>query len=192
MNKIIIASFSGSLLGLTATLDWPIRDILDLVLPLLVFSIGVSLSKTDLQKIFKTQYKLMVFPFVSLFGAFLASILVAKLFDLDVKNSVLAGSAMGFYSVPAAIASAKVSTLSGTIVLLTNLLREMLTIITAPLLSKLSNKYSLIATGGATTMDVSLPIIRKVAGEDLVPLALINGIILTIIVPTVITLLTAI
>jgi len=40
-----------------------------------------------------------------------------------------------------------------------------------------------IAPGGATTMDVTLPLIKKTAGDEMVLPALINGIVLSALVP---------
>ncbi|MBD3158883.1 MAG: DUF340 domain-containing protein, partial [Candidatus Lokiarchaeota archaeon] len=40
-----------------------------------------------------------------------------------------------------------------------------------------------IAPGGATTMDIGLPIIKKTAGDELVIPAFVSGVVLTGLVP---------
>ncbi len=90
---------------------------------------------------------------------------------------------MGFYSVPAIMVASKLGAVAGTVVLLSNMLREALTIILSPIIVKYLGKPALVAIGGSTSMDVSLAVIREVGGNSLVPLAIINGMILTIVVP---------
>jgi uncharacterized membrane protein YbjE (DUF340 family) len=71
----------------------------------------------------------------------------------------------------------------GTIALLANIFREILTLLCAPLLAKYFGKLAPISVGGATTMDTTLPIITRYSGKDLVFVAIIHGFIVDFTVP---------
>jgi uncharacterized membrane protein YbjE (DUF340 family) len=74
----------------------------------------------------------------------------------------------------------------GTLGFAANFLRELLTITTIPLMVNL-DKYAPIASGGATTMDTTLPVIMRYCGGDMLITAFSNGLILTLIAPFTIT-----
>ena len=55
-----------------------------------------------------------------------------------------------------------------------------------PVLVKYFGKLAPIASGGATTSDTTLPVIMKYSGKEYVLGAVIQGIILTLLVPIII------
>jgi uncharacterized membrane protein YbjE (DUF340 family) len=122
-------------------------------------------------------------PVLSLVGSTVFSLVYALAVEKNIKETVLAGSAMGFYSLPAILVSTNISVVAGTLLLITNMIRESITILLAPLIVKVFGKQSVVAVGGATTMDVSLAVIKEAAGDEYVPLAVLNGLVLTIGVP---------
>jgi uncharacterized membrane protein YbjE (DUF340 family) len=67
-----------------------------------------------------------------------------------------------------------------------NFLRELLTIVTIPLAVKI-DRDAPIASGGATTMDTTLPIIVRYCGSETLIVAFSSGFVLTIIAPFTIT-----
>ncbi|MCG8375720.1 MAG: lysine exporter LysO family protein, partial [Chlorobiales bacterium] len=75
----------------------------------------------------------------------------------------------------------------GVIALLSNIFREIITLLAVPLLVKYFGKLAGIATGGATAMDTTLPIIVKFTGKDYGIIAIFSGITLTILVPVLVT-----
>jgi uncharacterized membrane protein YbjE (DUF340 family) len=81
------------------------------------------------------------------------------------------------------------NTETGTLAFLTNVWREILACIIIPIAAKYFGKYAAIAPGGATTMDVTLPVIQKSVGTDMVMTAFINGAILSAMVPILVPLL---
>jgi uncharacterized membrane protein YbjE (DUF340 family) len=64
----------------------------------------------------------------------------------------------------------------------TNFLREILTIITAPVMRRV-DKYAPIASGGATSMDTTLPVIVRYSGSDMLVASFASGFILTAVAP---------
>lgn len=154
-----------------------------------MFSVGLSLGNIDILELVKKNGRFLLLPLLSLAGSGIFSLGYAVLIDKNLKATLLAGSAMGFYSLPAIMTSTQFSVTAGTLLLITNMIRESVTILLAPLIVKTFGKQSIIAVGGATTMDVSLAMVKEVAGDEYVPIAVLNGLVLTIGVPFVTTLL---
>lgn len=75
----------------------------------------------------------------------------------------------------------------GSATFLNDILRELCAIILIPTLIK---RYKLTALGlcGATSMDFTLPMLQKGAGVSIVPPAIVQGFLLTLIMPIFMTL----
>jgi uncharacterized membrane protein YbjE (DUF340 family) len=67
-------------------------------------------------------------------------------------------------------------------------MREIITLLAAPLFAIYFGKIAPISSGGATSMDTTLPIISKVSGKEYAMVSLFHGIVLTILVPFLVTL----
>jgi len=75
------------------------------------------------------------------------------------------------------------------IALLSNIIREIATLLLAPLLARYLGRLAPVAAGGATAMDTTLPIIVQVSGEEYGVMAIVSGVLLTTAVPVLVTLL---
>ena len=71
--------------------------------------------------------------------------------------------------------------------LLSNIMREMTTLLCAPLLVRWFGNLAPIAVGGATTMDTTLPIITRCSGKDFVVVSIFHGFIVDFSVPLLVT-----
>ena len=78
---------------------------------------------------------------------------------------------------------AQIAAQLGAIALLANIIRELLALVGAPLFVKLFGKYAPICSGGATTMDTTLPIITQYSGKEFAVIAILHGIIVDFTVP---------
>jgi len=188
MIRLIVSCLLGILTGVFLPTSVDVNPLFSIVLPVLLFSVGLSLGNISILNLVKQNQKLLALPVLSLIGSIVFSLIYALIFGVNIKETVLAGSAMGFYSLPAILVTTKVNVMAGSLLLITNMIRESITIILAPLIVKIFGKQSVIAIGGATTMDVSLAAIKEAAGDEYVPIAVLNGLILTIVVPFVTTL----
>jgi uncharacterized membrane protein YbjE (DUF340 family) len=74
------------------------------------------------------------------------------------------------------------------VALLANVMREVITLLAAPIFAVLFGKIAPIASGGATSMDTTLPIISKASGKEYAMVSLFHGIVLTVLVPFLVTL----
>ena len=76
----------------------------------------------------------------------------------------------------------------GTIALLANIMREIITLLGAPILRKWFGPLAPISVGGATTMDTTLPIIMQVSGKQFTVISIAHGFITDFTVPFLVTL----
>ena len=71
--------------------------------------------------------------------------------------------------------------------LLANIVREVITLLGAPLLVRWFGPLAPITSGGATTMDTTLPVITRWSGQDFVVLSLFHGFVVDFTVPFLVT-----
>lgn len=71
----------------------------------------------------------------------------------------------------------------GTIALLTNIFREIIALVGAPLLQRRFETFVPISVAGVTSMDVALPTLVQSCGQQVIPLAIFHGAVLDMSVP---------
>jgi uncharacterized membrane protein YbjE (DUF340 family) len=109
----------------------------------------------------------------------------------SVAEVMAAGSGMGYYSLSSILITqlkeptvgAVVAAELGTVALVANILREMLTLTLAPRMVRWFSPVAPICSGGATTMDVTLPVITQYAGREWVFVAIVHGVVVDFSVP---------
>ncbi len=97
-------------------------------------------------------------------------------------------SGFGWYSLSAVIISEIHSPLLGAMAFLVNVFRELVALVIIPIVARRIGPIPSIGTGGATAMDVTLPVISKSAGREFVPLAFFTGVTLSLMVPVLVNL----
>ena len=94
------------------------------------------------------------------------AIISALLSHINVLEAMAVGAGFGYYSLSSIFISQMYSQELGVIALLSNIFREIITLLAVPILVKYFGKLAGIATGGATAMDTTLPVIVKFTGKD--------------------------
>ena len=107
---------------------------------------------------------------------------------LSVYDSILVGSGLGWYSLSSVVISTMYSTELGAVAFLANMLREVSSFVLIPLLARWNNLMC-IAPGGAGTMDSLLPLVIRGAGMQAGMFSFINGLILSLLVPVLLSIL---
>ena len=97
------------------------------------------------------------------------------------------GSGFGYYSLSSIFITEYKGAELGTIALLSNIMREIITLLCAPLLVRYFGKLAPISMGGATTMDTTLPIITRTSGQDYVIVSIFHGFCVDFSVPFLVT-----
>ncbi len=177
---------SGQLSSYTPPAEWTTYTLYAMIL-LAGISIGIDKKSWEVFK--NLNIKVLLVPVAiivgSLGGAGLTSILLPS---LNLREILAVGAGLGYYSLSSIIISELHGESLALVALLSNLTREILTIVLAPMLVNYFGKLSVIACGGATSMDTTLPVIIKFTGKDYAVISVISGVILTLIVPFFVTL----
>ena len=178
----------GTLISVYSGLDFllVITDYADVVLIALLFTISLSVGRdphiNDIKKI--TGIKVLLAPISVIMGSYIGVILVGNMLPhISFFDSLAIASGFGYYSLSSVIIADVKGEALGILALVSNLMREMITILSAPLIAKLFNKLAPIAAGGATSMDTTLPVIIRYSGKEFMLIAIINGLVLTLLVP---------
>ena len=159
----------------------------------LLFFVGISVGKehTLLFSIRKQGARFLILPMGTLIGTLLGAALAgAILSDFSILDSMSVGSGMGYYSLSSVLLGHAKGIKLGSIALMSNVLRELITLFFAPLLIKAFGPLSPISAGGVTSMDITLPVIIRFSGREYAALAIFHGAVLDPIVPLLISLFT--
>lgn len=195
MTFIIMgALFSGIILGLVLVPEG-VNDILPSLangaLYLTLFAIGMDLgiNKQTWKQFLHLGRFVFLVPIGVGLGSVVAGMLVGKFLGWTAWEGGAVAAGFGWYSLSGVLISEIHSVALGTIAFLSNVIREIITIIITPFLARRVGKLTLIAPGGATTMDTTLPIIAAVGPPGIAIIAFINGFILSSLVPILVPLL---
>jgi uncharacterized membrane protein YbjE (DUF340 family) len=156
------------------------------ILYALMFFVGISIGsdKNVWQQFRQMSFRVLLIPLATIIGTGLGLMVYIFLFSFPgAKDSLAIGAGLGYYSLSSIVISKVSGETIGIIALLSNIIREVGTLIFAPILAKYFGKLAPITSGGATTSDTTLPVIMKYSGKEYVIGAVINGIILTALVP---------
>lgn len=190
--KILLFFIAGLLLGVFGKFD-PLpfeSNLTKYALYLLMFLVGVSIGADSkaLQLIRQKGIRLLLIPLATILGTFAGVVLMMVFLDsITVREGLAVGAGFGYYSLSSIILSEIHSDALGVVALLANVIRELITLLLAPLMVVIFGKLGPVAAAGATSMDTSLPIITTASGKDFAVIALVHGIILTILVPMLVT-----
>lgn len=189
-GSIIILSvfIAGLVTGAFHILPEPawIVDVSSWVLYALMFLVGVSIGsdKHVWQQFREINFKILLIPITTVVGTGIGMLLFYLIFSFPKTADVFAiGSGLGYYSLSSIIISKVSGETIGVIALLSNIIREVSTLVLTPVLVKYFGKLAPIAAGGATTSDTTLPVILKYSGKEYVLSAIVQGIVLTLLVP---------
>jgi len=158
--------------------------IIDIGLCLLLFFVGIDIgrNKEVFSKIKKTGFKVLLIPFMIIIGSIGGSMFAGFLLKLPLNESGAVGAGFGWYTL-SSMMLASYSTELSTLAFISNVVREILALISIPIIAKYIGDIESIAPAGATAMDTSLPIISKSTNPHTAIIAFITGVILSTAVP---------
>lgn len=193
-GSLIILSFfiAGALAGYTGILPEVIlqNDFSVYVLYVLMFLVGINIGydSQTLASLKSNKLKIMLVPLATLAGTLGGSALTGLLIPKwTVFECMAVGSGFGYYSLSSIFITQYKGAELGTIALVSNIIRELFTLLAAPLLVTCFGKLAPVCSGGATTMDTTLPVITRYSGSEFVIIAIFHGITLDLMVPFLVT-----
>ena len=194
-NIAILASFgAGCAIGLCGEFGSGIHDLSLYILYALILQVGLNIGRNNEVKQALTHLDMHVFaiPLATIAGTLLfsavASILLAQ---WSVFDCMAVGSGLSYYSLTSVLITQlkepsvgiQLATELGTIALLANMVREMVALFGSGLISRYFGKLAPISAAGVNSMDIILPSIIRYSGKEMIPVAIIHGIITDISVP---------
>lgn len=150
---------------------------------LLMVGVDLGLNRDIWKHIIKAGWQVLIPPIGVAIGSIMGAMLVGMLFGWSLREGGAVGAGFGWYSLSGVLISDLHSVSLGTIAFLTNIFREVLAIILVPLLAKRLSPLALVAPGGATSMDSTLPVIVAVGPKGIGIIAIISGFLLSLSVP---------
>lgn len=192
----IVAFFvAGCAVGVWAEPDLKGSHVSTWVLYALMFCVGMTLGndRTLVERIRQLDRRLALLPVATAVGTLGGALLAAPLFGADsavtsAADSLAVGAGFGYYS----LSSIFIADLRGaelaTVALLCNILRELFTLLAAPLVARCFGPLAAVSIGGATTFDTTLPIITRAAGRPYAVVSIFHGCALDFSVPFLVTL----
>ncbi len=188
-GSLLILAFFGAGLGLARLGLIPRyfveHDATLYVLWLLMGLVGLSIgSDRRLDEILRTlRPRVLLLPLATTVGTF-AGVAAASLFlAYSLADCLAVGAGFAYYSLSSIFITQYKGAELGTVALLSNILREILTLVGTPLLVRLLGPLAPISCGGASTMDTTLPIIARYAGRDWIFVSIVHAMILDFSVP---------
>jgi uncharacterized membrane protein YbjE (DUF340 family) len=184
----IVAGYVNNNYGPVFANSWISDYLFNFSLILLLFVMGFSFGadKQAAANLRKTGWKIFIVPFSIALGSIVGGLVGGYVLGVNLVGSMAVSAGFGWYTLAGPLAGQLFGVEFGALGFAANFFRELLTILAIPLLLKV-NKYAPIASGGATAMDTTLPIIVRYCGSDSLIIAFLSGFILSLIAPFTIT-----
>lgn len=192
MRSVAVSLVGGLLFGYLF-FDTGVKDTLDLILmsalDVMIFIAGIEIGSNRgiLKRICNLHSALLALaiPLAVACGSICGALLLGHIAGLSAYDSLLVGGGLGWYSFSSVVISAMYSTEIGTVAFLANMMREISGFFLIPLLVRV-HKFLALAPSGAATMDSGLPVVIKYTNLHVGMYSFINGLVLTLIVPVLI------
>lgn len=164
------------------------------VLYALMFQVGLSIGADRKLKaiLLAIKPKLLLLPLATVVGTFTGAFLISFFITgRGVFDTMAVGAGFGYYSLSSILITqlktpligAQLAGELGTLALMSNILREMYTLLGTPLFLKYFGKLAPVCAGGVTSMDATLPVITRYCGKEIVFLSIFHGVLLDFSVP---------
>lgn len=172
----------------------PAHSLSNILLYALMLQVGISIGCNGnlRQLIAQLHPRSFLLPLGTIAGTLLFSALASFLLSRwDAAECMAVGSGLGYYSLSSIlITQLKTPSIGwqlaaelGTVALLANIFREMFVLLGSPFLRKHFGPLAPVSAAGATSADVALPAIVACSGRDMVPVAILHGILADLSVP---------
>ena len=180
-SLIVVALFLvGCLVGHLLGQPFEAHQVSMYILYALMFQVGISIgSNKELKVLWQhLRLKLLFIPLATIVGTLLFSALASLILkQWSVFDCLAVGSGFAYYSL-SSIIGLQLATELGTIALLSNIFREMMALVGTPLLLRYFGRLAPISAAGVNSMDVVLPIITKYTGREMIPIAILHGVLM--------------
>lgn len=160
------------------------------ILYILMFFVGMATGAdpTALATIRKHGLRMTLLPLAVVIGTAFGCLGVALVWsEVSIRESLVVGAGFGYYSLSSIVIKEIAGGEWAAVALLSNVFREIITLLAAPLFVWLGGPAGPAAAGGATSMDTTLAVTVQCSGRAWAVPALFSGVILTVLVPFAVT-----
>ena len=132
--------------------------------------------------------RIALLPIATILGTYAGCIIVNLFLGHSIADVLAIGSGFGYYSLSSVLISSSRGPHLGSIALISNIIREVFTLLCSPVLARIAGPLAPISSGGATTADTTLPIISSCCGDKFVLISIFHGFAVDFTVPFLVTL----
>lgn len=195
-SLVIVAFFAvGCLVGLWFEPEMKGSPISTCVLYALMFCVGITLGndRTLVERVRRLDRRLALLPLATAVGTLCGAALAVPFFGPDtavesLTDSLAVGAGFGYYSLSSIFIADMRGAELATVALLCNVMREIFTLLAAPLVARWFGPLAAVSIGGATTFDTTLPIITRAVGSPYAVVSIFHGCVMDFSVPFLVTL----
>ena len=184
-----VAGIVVGVLHLMPQFDW-LSNVSYITLCALIFLVGFMIGNdVEIFQKFRSLNRLyMLLPLMTIVGTLAGCAITTTLLPHRSLSDCLAvGSGMGYYSLSSVLITQSKGAELGTIALLANIVREVITLLGAPLMVKWFGKLAPISVVAASLKNTTLPILTNACGKDFVIVSIFHGFIVDFSVPFLVT-----
>jgi len=154
------------------------------ILYLLVILIGMAMARNPLKlSDIITHPNLLILPAGTIIGTLAGGLILPFFFEHNIGECLSLAAGFGWYSFSGVILAKLDGPYLGSIAFLANLLRELIALLIILVIAHSRYPHIGIGVAGATSMDITLPIISLTCGDAAVPLSISHGLIISLAVP---------
>lgn len=188
--KIFLSVIAGTMVGyffLPETVASNMGIVIDIGLMILLFFVGMDIGKQKdiLEKVKRIGLKVLLVPIAVIGGSIVGGMLAGLLLKMPINEGGAVGSGLGWYTLSSTILLANDYVELSALAFLSNVFREVLGLVTIPLIGKYIGNLETVAISGATAMDTSLPVISESTNPETAIIAFVTGVICTSSVPVI-------
>lgn len=125
-------------------------------------------------------------PLVIVIGTFLGGLAAWSMLDMSLRDVMAVAAGFGYYSLSSMLINQLADVSLGSMALVSNMVRELVTLLFAPLMARVFGGLGPLSAAGAAS-DTCLPAIIRTSGERNTILGIFSGMVLTIAVPLFVT-----
>ncbi len=121
-------------------------------------------------------------PLVIVIGTFLGGLAAWSVLDMSLRDVMAVAAGFGYYSLSTMLINQLADVSLGSMALVSNMVRELVTLLFAPLMARVFGGLGPLSAAGAAS-DTCLPAIIRTSGERNTILGIFSGMVLTVAVP---------
>ncbi len=156
-------------------------------LSFILFSVGIDLGfeRNLLNKVKKLGLRLLLFPAFAIIGTLAGSAFLSMFTSISLKESLVIGGGLG-WSTLAPVLVMDYSVKLSALVFLSNIIREVIGILLVPFVANRIGYIEAAALPGASSMDLSLPVIERSCSVQGAIYGILIGAVMTLVAPIII------